>query len=155
MDGDQGSRSQMVGNLEELRARGQAVIESLFSIQLETLLEVQKRLSAERPSPEGLPRPFPGHRRPLPGVGLPGDGPGPDHRLGQDRFSFCHPAGEGGVGPDQYQKHPLLDLFGDDPKSRRPLEQKQAWIKEKLAARSPPRSADSWQGFAERLPHRC
>ena len=30
------------------------------------------------------------------------------------------------------------------------LEQKQAWIKEKLAARSPPRSADSWQGFAER-----
>ena len=46
MDGDQGSRSQMVGNLEELRARGQAVIESLFSIQLETLLEVQKRLSA-------------------------------------------------------------------------------------------------------------
>src|SRR5437773_7101974 len=121
MDGDQGSRSQMVGNLEELRARGQAVIESLFSIQLETLLEVQKRLSAERPSPEGLPRPFPGHRRPLPGVGLPGDGPGPDHRLGQDRFSFCHPGGEGGVGPDQYQKHPLLDLFGDDPKSRRPL----------------------------------
>src|SRR6059058_3392829 len=46
MDGDQGSRSQMVGNLEELRARGQAVIESLSGIQLETLLEVQKRLSA-------------------------------------------------------------------------------------------------------------
>ena len=36
----------MVGNLEELRARGQAVIESLSSIQMETLLEVQKRLSA-------------------------------------------------------------------------------------------------------------
>src|SRR5881396_1677663 len=36
----------MVGNLEELRARGQEVIESLSSIQLETLLEVQKRLSA-------------------------------------------------------------------------------------------------------------
>src|SRR5437667_11467630 len=36
----------MVGNLEELRARGQAVIESLFSIQMETLLEVRKRLSA-------------------------------------------------------------------------------------------------------------
>ena len=46
VDGDQGSRSQMVGNLEELRARGQAVIESLSSIQLKTLLEVQKRLSA-------------------------------------------------------------------------------------------------------------
>ncbi len=46
MDGDQGSRSQMVGNLEELRARGQAVIESLSSIQMETLLEIQKRLSA-------------------------------------------------------------------------------------------------------------
>ena len=46
MDGDQGSRSQMVGNLEELRARGQGVIESLASIQMETLLEVQKRLSA-------------------------------------------------------------------------------------------------------------
>jgi hypothetical protein len=46
VDGDQGSRSQMVGNLEELRARGQAVIESLSAIQLETLLEVQKRLSA-------------------------------------------------------------------------------------------------------------
>src|SRR5207249_4152324 len=46
MDGDQGSRSQMVGNLEELRARGQGVIESLSSIQMETLLEVQKRLSA-------------------------------------------------------------------------------------------------------------
>jgi len=46
IDGDQGSRSQMVGNLEELRARGQAVIESLSSIQMETLLEVQKRLSA-------------------------------------------------------------------------------------------------------------
>ena len=43
MDGDQGSRSQMVGNLEELRARGQAVIESLSSIQMETLLEIQKR----------------------------------------------------------------------------------------------------------------
>ena len=36
----------MVGNLEELRTRGQGVIESLSSIQLETLLEVQKRLSA-------------------------------------------------------------------------------------------------------------
>ena len=36
----------MVGNLEELRARGQEVIESLSGIQLETLLEVQKRLSA-------------------------------------------------------------------------------------------------------------
>ncbi len=46
MDGDQGSRSQMVGNLEELRARGQGVIESLSSIQMETLLEIQKRLSA-------------------------------------------------------------------------------------------------------------
>src|SRR5947208_12441943 len=46
VDGDQGSRSQMVGNLEELRARGQGVIDSLSSIQLKTLLEVQKRLSA-------------------------------------------------------------------------------------------------------------
>src|SRR5213082_2062836 len=36
----------MVGNLEELRARGQGVIESLSAIQMETLLEVQKRLSA-------------------------------------------------------------------------------------------------------------
>ena len=36
----------MVAKLAELRARGQGVIESLSSIQLETLLEVQKRLSA-------------------------------------------------------------------------------------------------------------
>src|SRR5207249_9428490 len=60
VDGDQGSRSQMVGNLEELRSRGQGVIESLSSIQMETLLEVQKRLSAlngprQRPSAP-LPR---------------------------------------------------------------------------------------------------
>ena len=46
VDGDQGSRSQMVGNLEELEARGQAVIEELSDIQLKPLLEVQKRLSA-------------------------------------------------------------------------------------------------------------
>src|SRR5437763_16613169 len=46
MDGDQGSHAQMVGNLEELRARGQEGIESMSGIQLETLLEVQKRLSA-------------------------------------------------------------------------------------------------------------
>ena len=36
----------MVGNLEELRARGQGVIESRPPSRLETLLEVQKRLSA-------------------------------------------------------------------------------------------------------------
>src|SRR5439155_11924570 len=75
-------------------------------------------LRPERPPPEGLPRPFPGPRRPLPGLGLPGDGPDQNHRPGQDRFCFCHPAGKGGIGPDQPQGNALLDLFGDDPKSR-------------------------------------
>src|SRR5439155_16585862 len=36
-------------------------------------------MAEQRPLPEGLPRPFPGPRRPLPGVGLPGDGPGQNH----------------------------------------------------------------------------
>ena len=44
MGGDQGSRSQMVGNLEELRARGQGVIESLSAIQLETLRALRRQL---------------------------------------------------------------------------------------------------------------
>src|SRR5207244_2417659 len=43
-------------------------------------------LRPERPLAEGLPRPFPGPRRPLPGVGLPGDGPSPDHTTGSVRI---------------------------------------------------------------------
>ncbi len=119
MDGDQGSRSQMVGNLEELRARGQAVIESLSSIQMETLLEIQKRLSAlngRRQRAFCVPSPDLAARFLV--SDFLGTGPGPDHRLGQDRFCFCHPAGKGGIGPDQPQGNALLDLFGDDPKSR-------------------------------------
>jgi hypothetical protein len=81
VDGDQGSRSQMVGNLEELRARGQAVIESLSAIQTgDPARSPEAPLRPERPPAEGLPLPFPGPRRPLPGVGLPGDGSGQDHR---------------------------------------------------------------------------
>src|SRR5207244_5899956 len=38
------------------------------------------------PLAEGLPRPFPGPRRPLPGLGLPGDGPSPDHTTGSVRI---------------------------------------------------------------------
>ena len=99
----------MVGNLEELRARGQEVIESLSGIQLETLLEVQKRLSALNgrrqrafrvPSPDLAARflvsDFLGTDQ------AKTTDPLPNHRLGQDRLRLRHSAGEGGVGPDQY-----------------------------------------------------
>ena len=103
----------MVGNLEELRARGQGVIESLSAIQLETLLEVQKRLSALNGRRQ---RAF---RVPSPDLAarfLVSDFLGTDQAktTGSVRIDSASatPAREGGVGPDQYQKHPLLDLFG-------------------------------------------
>ena len=108
----------MVGNLEELRARGQGVIESLSSIQLETLLEVQKRLSSLNGRRQ---RAF---RAPSPDLAarfLVSDFLGTDQAKTTGSVGSTPPpppCGEGGVGPDQYQEYPLLDLFGDDPKSR-------------------------------------